>query len=157
MTDQPSRLEVLSLTSEIVSSYVANNSLPVADLTGVIQQVFQTLHTLSADTTLGTFGVRPKPAVAINKSITDEYIVCLEDGKRLQMLKRHLKTVYNMSVEQYKERWGLPSDYPVVSPSYARRRSEIAKTSGLGMSRHRRKMKVIDATAEVAMPRAVNS
>ena len=157
MTDQPSRLEVLSLTSEIVSAYVSNNTLPITDLTGVIQQVFQTLHTLSADTTLGTFGVRPKPAVPINKSITDEYIVCLEDGKRLQMLKRHLKTVYNMSVEQYKERWGLPSDYPVVSPSYARRRNEIAKTSGLGMSRHRRKMKVIDATAEVAMPRAVNS
>ena len=79
----------------------------------------------------------------INKSVTEDFIICLEDGKKLQMLKRHLKTVYNMTVEQYKERWGLPADYPVVSPNYAKRRSEIAKTSGLGMTSHRRKLKIV--------------
>jgi len=116
----------------------------MGDLPNVIQQIFVTLSNLNTDGQSG-LTTRPKPAVAINKSITDDYIVCLEDGKKLQMLKRHLKTVYNLTVEQYRERWGLPSDYPVVAPNYAKRRSEIAKSSGLGMSRHRRKkLKVVD-------------
>jgi predicted transcriptional regulator len=83
------------------------------------------------------------PAVPIEDSVTDEYIICLEDGKKLQMLKRHLNTVYNMSLDQYKERWGLPVDYPVVSPNYARRRSQIAKNTGLGVNGRRKKIKVV--------------
>jgi predicted transcriptional regulator len=145
MSEQPIRLELLSLTAEIVSAHTSNNTVSISDLPTVIQQVFTTLAALSVDGGQGHSSVRPKPAIAINKSITDHYIVCLEDGKKLQMLKRHLKTVYNLSVEQYRERWGLPVDYPAVAPNYAKRRSEIAKSCGLGMSSHKRsKLKVVD-------------
>jgi predicted transcriptional regulator len=148
---QPMRLELLSLTAEIVAAHTSNNTVGIPDLPTVIQQVFTTLAALNADGGQGHLSIRPKPAIAINKSITEDYIVCLEDGKKLQMLKRHLKTVYNLSVEQYRERWGLPADYPVVAPNYAKRRSEIAKTSGLGMSPHKRsKLKVVDNEAQVA-------
>lgn len=150
MSEPLNRIDLLSLTSEIVSAHVSNNQTPVADLPNLIQQVHHTLVVLSGDMTLAS-ATRPKPAVAINKSITDEYIICLEDGKKLQMLKRHLKTVYNMSVDEYRERWGLPSDYPVVSPNYAKRRSEIAKTSGLGMTPHRRKLTIIKDQKEAAI------
>ena len=145
MSDQPIRLELLSLTAEIVAAHTSNNTVGVADLPALIQQVFVTFCNLNAEGIHAGMTIRPKPAVAVNKSVTDEYIICLEDGKKLQMLKRHLKTVYNLTVEQYRERWGLPADYPVVAPNYAKRRSEIAKTSGLGMTRHRRNnLKVID-------------
>jgi len=145
MSEQPIRRELLSLTAEIVSAHTSNNKVGISDMPTVIQQVFTTLAALSVDGGQGHLSIRPKPAVAINKSVTEDYIVCLEDGKKLQMLKRHLKTVYNLSVEQYRERWGLPVDYPVVAPNYAKRRSEIAKTSGLGMSPHKRsKLKVVD-------------
>lgn len=147
MSEQPIRLELLGLTAEIVSAHTSNNTVGMADLPVLIQQVFITLSNLSTDGVQGGLTTRPKPAVPINKSITDDYIICLEDGKKLQMLKRHLKTVYNLTVEQYRERWGLPADYPVVAPNYAKRRSEIAKTSGLGMTRHRRnKLKVVEST-----------
>ena len=141
MSESAHRLDLLSLSSEIVCSYVANHSLPASELPAFIQQVYGCLTTINSESTAAAS--RPKPAVPINKSITDDFIICLEDGKKLQMLKRHLKTVYNMSIEQYKERWGLPVDYPVVSPNYAKRRSEIAKTSGLGMTSHRRKLKIV--------------
>lgn len=148
---QPLRLELLSLTAEIVAAHTSNNAVGMGDLPGVIQQIFTTLSNLSADGAQGGLTTRPKPAVAINKSITDDYIVCLEDGKKLQMLKRHLKTVYNLTVEQYRERWGLPSDYPAVAPNYAKRRSEIAKSSGLGMTGHRRKkLKVVDGAENIS-------
>lgn len=149
MSEQPLRLELLSLTAEIVAAHTSNNAVGMGDLPNIIQQIFVTLSNLNTDGQSG-LTTRPKPAVAINKSVTDEYIVCLEDGKKLQMLKRHLKTVYNLTVEQYRERWGLPSDYPVVAPNYAKRRSEIAKSSGLGMSRHRRKkLKVVDSVENI--------
>jgi predicted transcriptional regulator len=149
-SEQPLRLELLSLTAEIVAAHTSNNAVGAADLPGVIQQIFVTLSNLSADGVQGGLTTRPKPAVPINKSISDDFIVCLEDGKKLQMLKRHLKTVYNLTVEQYRERWGLPSDYPVVAPNYAKRRSEIAKSSGLGMSRHRRKkLKVVETVENI--------
>jgi predicted transcriptional regulator len=141
MTESLNRLDMLTLATEIVSSYVANNTVPTTELPVFIQQVYHTITTLGTESLAAA--TRPKPFVPVNKSITDDYIVCLEDGKKLQMLKRHLKTVYNMSVEQYKERWGLPADYPVVSPNYAKRRSEIAKTSGLGMTSHRRKLTIV--------------
>lgn len=149
MSEQPLRLELLSLTAEIVAAHTSNNTVGMGDLPNIIQQIFVTLSNLNTDGQSG-LTTRPKPAVAINKSVTDDYIVCLEDGKKLQMLKRHLKTVYNLTVEQYRERWGLPSDYPVVAPNYAKRRSEIAKSSGLGMSRHRRKkLKVVDSVENI--------
>ena len=121
--------EALELTTEIVASYVSNNSVSIGDLPTVILEVYKTL------TGLGTQAAqpeRPKPAVAIKKSVTPDFIICLEDGKQLKMLKRHLKTAYNMSPEEYRERWGLPADYPMVAPNYAKHRSALAKKIGLG-------------------------
>ncbi|PCI40909.1 MAG: MucR family transcriptional regulator, partial [Rhodospirillaceae bacterium] len=106
MTDKVDNAVILELTTEIVASYVSNNTVGVADLASVIQGVHKTLQSLGTQTGQPD---RPKPAVSIKKSITPDYIVCLEDGKQLKMLKRHLKTAYNMSPEDYRERWGLPA------------------------------------------------
>ncbi|WP_139167676.1 MULTISPECIES: MucR family transcriptional regulator [Kordiimonas] len=125
--------ELLGLTAEIVSSHVANNSVAVAELPQLIEQVFNTLQTLGSAN--GGQESRPEPAVPIKKSITPNYMICLEDGKKLKMLKRHLKTQYDMSPEDYRERWGLPADYPMVAPNYAKQRRELAKKIGLGRSR----------------------
>src|SRR5687768_2730918 len=128
--------DVLSLTAEIVAAHVSNNTVPLADLPALIQQVF---HTLSNIGTGAQEQPRPEPAVPIKKSVLPDYIVCLEDGKKLKMLKRHLKTAYNMTPEKYRERWGLPADYPMVAPNYAKQRSRLAKEIGLGTrSRPRR-------------------
>lgn len=125
--------ELLALTAEIVSSHVANNSVAVGELPQLIEQVFGTLNTLSVAGS--EKDARPEPAVPIKKSITPNYMICLEDGKKLKMLKRHLKTQYDMTPEEYRERWGLPSDYPMVAPNYADQRRELAKKIGLGRSR----------------------
>jgi len=130
MTESVTREELLALTSEIVSSYVSNNTLPAHEISAVIEQVFKTLS--NVDQEVGAHADRPKPAVPIKKSVTPEYIICLEDGKQLKMLKRHLKTSYDMSPEEYRERWGLPADYPMVAPEYAKKRSALAKDIGLG-------------------------
>ncbi len=130
MPEQQSREDLLALTTEIVSSYVSNNTLPTSEIAAVIEQVFKTLANVSAES--GGSPDRPQPAVPIKKSITPDYIVCLEDGKKLKMLKRHLKTAYNMSPEEYRARWGLSSDYPMVAPNYAKQRSKLAKDIGLG-------------------------
>ena len=129
MSDKMDTAEKLELTTEIVASYVSNNTVSASDLPGVIQDVYKTLINLGSDTVVGE---RPKPAVAVKKSITPDFIICLEDGKKLKMLKRHLKTAYNMSPEEYRERWGLPADYPMVAPNYAKHRSSLAKKIGLG-------------------------
>lgn len=130
MTDQPNRDEVLALTTEIVSAYLSNNSTAASEIPGIIEQVFRTLSNVNSEG--GAMADRPQPAVPIKKSVNPDYIVCLEDGKKLKMLKRYLKTAYNMTPEQYRERWGLPSDYPMVAPNYARQRSKLAKDIGLG-------------------------
>ena len=130
MSDQINREELLALTSEIVSSYVSNNTMPAAEIPGVIEQVYKTLANVNAESSLTAD--RPQPAVPIKKSVTPDYIICLEDGKKLKMLKRHLKTAYGMSPDDYRERWGLPSDYPMVAPNYAEQRSRLAKDIGLG-------------------------
>ncbi|MCE7887941.1 MAG: MucR family transcriptional regulator [Alphaproteobacteria bacterium PRO2] len=130
MTDQPNRDEVLALTTEIVSAYLSNNSTAASEIPGIIEQVFRTLSNVNSEG--GALADRPQPAVPIKKSVNPDYIVCLEDGKKLKMLKRYLKTAYNMTPEQYRERWGLPSDYPMVAPNYARQRSKLAKDIGLG-------------------------
>lgn len=124
------KAELLALTSQIVSAHVGNNMVPVGDLPRVIEQVYSSLSAL--DGTAPAQEPRPEPAVPIRASITPDYIVCLEDGKKLKMLKRHLKTAYDMTPEQYRERWGLAPDYPMVAPNYARQRSDLAKKIGLG-------------------------
>jgi predicted transcriptional regulator len=129
MAETNSTQAILGLTAQIVSAHVSNNAVSRDALPELIQQVFTTLMAA------GTEQVEPErlqPAVPIKKSVFPEYIVCLEDGKKLKMLKRHLQTSYNMTPEQYRERWGLPHDYPMVAPRYAEHRSELAKKIGLG-------------------------
>ena len=131
MTDETiDRGELLALTSEIVAAHASNNAVPGADLPGLIQSVFQTLEGLSGPAEEPVAEL--KPAVPIRKSITDEHIICLEDGKPLKMLKRHLKTAYDMTPEEYREKWGLPHDYPMVAPAYSATRKKLAKDIGLG-------------------------
>jgi len=129
MADQENRSELLELTSEIVAAHVSNNTLAVNDLPQLIKDVYFTLA--SVDENQG-FPERLNPPVSIKKSVTPDFIVCLEDGKKLKMLKRHLKTAYNMTPEEYRQRWGLPLDYPMVAPNYAKHRSDLAKEIGLG-------------------------
>jgi predicted transcriptional regulator len=121
---------LLSLTTEIVAAHVSNNTVAVGDLPILIEQVYKSLSNVGVEPVVQE--ERPQPAVPIKKSVTPDYIVCLEDGKKLKMLKRHLKTAYDMTPEEYRERWGLPSDYPMVAPNYARQRSSLAKQIGLG-------------------------
>jgi len=128
--------ELLTLTADIVSSHVSNNGVPVSELPQLIKQVYATLAALGKEA--APAAEKPEPAVPVRKSVTPDYIICLEDGKKLKMLKRHLKTAYNLTPEQYRERWGLPADYPMVAPRYAEQRRELAKKIGLGTSRRRR-------------------
>ncbi|MBK8209250.1 MAG: MucR family transcriptional regulator [Rhodospirillales bacterium] len=122
---------LLQLTSEIVTAYVSNNPVPATQLPELIRSVVAALANL--DGALAPQNAEPlKPAVSIRKSVTPDHIVCLEDGRKLKMLKRHLRTTFNMSPQQYREKWGLPADYPMVAPNYAARRSEFAKQIGLG-------------------------
>ncbi len=129
MNDKPNVNEILELTTEIVSAHVGNNTVAISDLPNLIQEVYKTLSTVGSEQAAPE---RPRPAVPVKKSIFPDYIVCLEDGKKLKMLKRHLKTSYNMSPEEYRERWGLGADYPMVAPNYAKHRSNLAKKIGLG-------------------------
>jgi predicted transcriptional regulator len=121
--------DVLGLTAQIVSAHVSNNTVNPDSLPSLIQEVYKTLAGVGKEPALPE---RPQPAVPVKKSVLPDYIVCLEDGKKLKMLKRHLKTSYDMTPEQYRERWGLGSDYPMVAPNYARHRSSLAKKIGLG-------------------------
>ncbi|CAK0778872.1 Transcriptional regulatory protein MucR [Azospirillaceae bacterium] len=136
MSNAPPSEELLSLTAGIVSAHVSNNTVSLADLPSLIEQVFKTLANIGEETVVAP-PERLQPAVPIKKSVTPDYIICLEDGKKLKMLKRHLKTTYNMSPEEYRDRWSLPSDYPMVAPNYAKQRSQLAKDIGLG-TRERR-------------------
>ena len=137
MTAEALENESIEHTVEVVSAYVSNNAVPSEELPQLIQRVHSTLTSLS-DAEQAKTEV-PKPVVPINKSITPDYIICLEDGKRLKMLKRHLKTAYNMTPEEYRDRWGLPTTYPMVAPNYAKQRSKLAKEIGLGNSGRRRR------------------
>jgi predicted transcriptional regulator len=139
MADRAERNELLALTAEIVGSHVANNEVAVNDLPQLIRQVYHTLSTVGEDGGGLGLGARPRPAVPIKKSVSPDYIVCLEDGKKLKMLKRHLNTAYHMTPEQYRERWGLPPNYPMVAPNYARTRSLLAKKIGLGTRTSKRR------------------
>jgi predicted transcriptional regulator len=132
MADNNNPSELLVLTTEIVSSHVSNNTVALSDLPHLIQQVYVTLAGIGGGGTPAPAAQRPQPAVAFKKSVTPDYIVCLEDGRKLKMLKRHLKTAYNMTPDEYRERWNLPPDYPMVAPNYAKQRSSLAKKIGLG-------------------------
>lgn len=127
--DNPSN-NLLALTAQIVAAHVSNNTVSLSDLPNLIDQVYRTLSGVGQDAPIRS--ERPQPAVAVKKSVHADYIICLEDGKKLKMLKRHLKTAYNMSPEEYRDRWQLPPDYPMVAPNYAKQRSKLAKQIGLG-------------------------
>ncbi|HVC59575.1 MAG TPA: MucR family transcriptional regulator [Acetobacteraceae bacterium] len=129
MAEHTVNTTVLGLTAQIVSAHLSNNVVPPDGLSPLIQEVYKTLAGVGKEPSRPE---RPQPAVSPRKSVFDSYIVCLEDGKKLKMLKRHLKTAYNMTPEQYRERWGLTPDYPMVAPDYARHRSSLAKKIGLG-------------------------
>jgi predicted transcriptional regulator len=128
---------LLTLTADIVAAHVSNNSVAVNDLPNLIQNVHQALSVISR--TGAAPEARPEPKVSIRSSVKPDYIVCLEDGKKLKMLKRHLMTHYEMTPEQYRQKWGLSADYPMVAPNYAEQRRKLAKSIGLGTKRRRTK------------------
>jgi predicted transcriptional regulator len=130
MSDQNPAPTILSLTAKIVAAHISKSTVSVEELPNLIKQVYASLTGLEKPAE--AVAERPQPAVPIKKSIHPDYLVCLEDGKKLKMLKRHLKTSYNLTPEQYRERWGLGADYPMVAPNYARQRSRLAKEIGLG-------------------------
>lgn len=123
--------DLLKFASDIVAAYVSNNPIPVSEIPHMIKSIHTTLGGLASGVP-GEIGTTQKPAIAIKKSITPEYVICLEDGKKLKMLKRYLRTRYDLTTDEYRTKWGLPADYPMVAPNYAARRSEFAKKFGLG-------------------------
>lgn len=140
MAEQTKHTDLLALTTEIVSAHLTNNTVPAIEIPALIERVYKSLSNLGTDIpTPSSTNERPQPAVPIRKSVMPDYIICLEDGKKLKMLKRHLKTAYSMTPEQYRERWGLPNDYPMVAPNYAKTRSRLAKDIGLGTGKTEKK------------------
>ena len=125
------KAEIIEMTADIVSAYVGNNSVSSSDLPNLIQSVHRALSAVTA----GAMEVAPtpkEPAVPLKRSITPDYLICLEDGRKFKSLKRHLRTKYDMSPDEYRSKWGLPKDYPMVAPNYAKARSDLAKQMGLG-------------------------
>ena len=129
--DEVSRDDVLRMAVDVVAAYVSNNAVATSQISEIIHNVFNSLTTLDGQLVEAP-AEAPKPATTIRKSVTPDYIVCLEDGKKLKMLKRHLRTTYNMTPEEYRAKWNLPPDYPMVAPNYAQQRSDFAKRIGLG-------------------------
>lgn len=123
--------DILKLAADVVAAYVSNNPIPVSEVPSMIKSVHSTLGGL-AGASPGEMTTAQKPAIPIKRSVTPDYIICLEDGKKLKMLKRYLRSNYNMTPEEYRAKWGLPADYPMVAPNYAAQRSEFAKKIGLG-------------------------
>ncbi len=132
--DDGSRADLIELTAEIVSAYVSKNALASGDLPSLIGDVHQALSRASGNTEVPVRD-EMKPAVPVKKSVTPDYIICLEDGKKFKSLKRHLRTHYKLSPEEYRAKWQLPHDYPMVAPNYAAARSQLAKKMGLGTRR----------------------
>lgn len=126
-----SRSEILQMASDIVSAYLGNNEVAATEVNDVIEKVYATMATLAGEE-VAIGGLDDRPAVPVKRSVTPDYLVCLEDGKKLKMLKRHLRTNYSMTPEEYRAKWKLPADYPMVAPNYAAQRSEFAKKIGLG-------------------------
>jgi predicted transcriptional regulator len=138
MSDTMSSNNYIELAADIVSAYVSNNSVPASDLPSLINEVHSALLRVTSGHPIAP-PETPKPAVPTKKSITNDYIICLEDGRKFKSLKRHLRTQYNMSPDEYREKWGLPPDYPMVAPNYAKARSNLAKQMGLGQQRRRKR------------------
>jgi predicted transcriptional regulator len=138
MNENTASANYIELAADIVSAYVSNNSVPSGDLPSLISEVHAALVKVATGVVEAPVEA-PKPAVPVKKSVTPDYIICLEDGKKFKSLKRHLRTQYNMTPEQYREKWALPADYPMVAPNYARARSELAKEMGLGQQRRKRR------------------
>jgi predicted transcriptional regulator len=136
MAEEAPVIDILALASDIVAAHLSKNKVPSGELGNLIRNVVQVLSSISAGEPAPA--TRPDPAVPIKKSVTPDYIICLEDGKKLKMLKRHLRTAYRMSPDDYRMRWNLPADYPMVAPNYAKKRSKLAKAIGLGTRRRRR-------------------
>ena len=136
MADTAKTQDLLPLVADIVAAHLSNNSVPIAELPTLIRDVYRALSTVGEAEIPSE---RPEPAVPVKKSVFPDYIICLEDGKKLKMLKRHLRTAYNMTPQEYRERWGLPADYPMVAPNYAKQRSKLAKQIGLGTKARRRR------------------
>lgn len=136
---QDDKLVLIDLTASIVGAYIANNSVPIAGLTQLITDVHAALSRVQSGDNASEAVIEPiRPAVPVKKSVTSDYIICLEDGKKFKSLRRHLKTHYNLSPDEYREKWGLPADYPMVAPAYAEARSNLAKRMGLGQQRRKR-------------------
>jgi predicted transcriptional regulator len=125
--------DLLEMTAKVVSNHLANNAVEAKDIPGLIREVYKTLAALDGNAGAGANGL--KPAVPVSESIKPDFIVCLEDGKRLKMLKRYLRTKYNLTPEEYRKRWSLPPDYPLVAPNYAQKRQQLARSIGLGKHR----------------------
>jgi predicted transcriptional regulator len=136
MAEQPIDTNILGLTAKVVAALVSNNTVPPADVQSLIRQVYKTLAEAGKEPTQPERG---EPAVPPAKSVFNDHIVCLEDGRELKMLKRHLMASYNLTPQQYRQRWGLPASYPMVAPAYARQRSALAKKIGLGTTPRRRR------------------
>ncbi len=129
MAESSAHAHILGLTAQIVAAHISNNAVSTDMLPGLIQEIYKTLAAVGAEIPIVE---RPAPAVPVKKSIFPDYLICLEDGKKLKMLKRHLQTAYQLSPEQYRERWDLDPTYPMVAPNYAKHRSSLAKQIGLG-------------------------
>lgn len=138
MNETTGTASTIELMADIVAAYVSNNPISPGEVTQLMADVHYALLRVAGAPTDGP-NEAPKPAIAVKKSVTPEYIVCLEDGKKFKSLKRHLRTQYNMSPEDYREKWGLPADYPMVAPNYAQARSQLAKKMGLGQQRRKRR------------------
>jgi predicted transcriptional regulator len=138
MAENASDSRYIELTANIVSAYVSNNPVASTDIANLISQVHAALKRVSGGQSASALEP-PKPVVPVKRSVTSEHLVCLEDGKKFKSLKRHLRTKYNLTPEQYREKWSLPPDYPMVAPNYAAARSQLAKQMGLGQQRRRRR------------------
>jgi len=136
MSETSSASSYIELAADIVSAYVSNNSVPAAELPSLISEVHAALLRVTSGMVPAVVET-PKPAVPAKKSVTNDFIVCLEDGRKFKSLKRHLRTQFNLSPDDYREKWGLPPDYPMVAPNYAKARSNLAKQMGLGQQRRR--------------------
>ena len=141
MSDAADSANYVELAADIVSAYVSNNSVPTGELPSLINEIHAALLRVSGGAAEAP-AEAAKPAVSVKKSVTPDYIICLEDGKKFKSLKRHLRTQYDMTPEQYREKWGLAADYPMVAPNYAKARSDLAKEMGLGQQRRKRRARV---------------
>lgn len=139
MNEPTASSSYVELAADIVSAYVSNNTVAVQDLPNLIHEVHSALVRITSGGMADSSAESQKPAISVKKSVTPDYIVCLEDGKKFKSLKRHLRTQYNLSPEDYREKWGLPADYPMVAPNYANARSALAKQMGLGQQRRKRR------------------